>query len=53
MWLYIIGGIIVLVVAAVYFFIRRGLNKIKPDPLKGRPQKEYYTVSHVTNASTS
>jgi hypothetical protein len=35
MWLYIIGGIIVLIVVAAYFFIRRGLNRIKPDPLKG------------------
>jgi hypothetical protein len=35
MWLYIIGGIIVFIVVVAYFFIRRGLNRIKPDPLKG------------------
>jgi hypothetical protein len=37
MWwiLYVVGGIIVLGLGFVYYLYKRGLAKVKPDPLKG------------------
>lgn len=37
MWLYIIGGVLIVVIIVVAFIFYKGYAKLKPDPLKGIP----------------
>ena len=37
MWLYIILALVVIIVCVAYYILRKGINRLKPDPVKDIP----------------